>query len=76
MPLRGLVRGGAGELRFPGPYVFNGLRPPKTAVRPCTAEAVALCESLRWGEGLAGAPVMSLLRRGSGFWDGVLGAGD
>jgi hypothetical protein len=28
------------------PYVFNGLQPPKTAVRPCAAEAVASCDSL------------------------------
>jgi hypothetical protein len=49
--LRGLSRRGAEKLRFPAPYVFNGLQLPKTALRPCTAEAVAFCDSLCGGSG-------------------------
>jgi len=45
-----LLGRGAGKLRFPAPYVFNGLQPPKTAVPPCTAEAVAFCDSLSMGK--------------------------
>jgi hypothetical protein len=49
-PFHGLLRRGAGKLRFPAPYVFNGLQPPKTAARPCTAEAVAFCDSVLCGK--------------------------
>jgi len=43
------------KLRFPAPYVFNGLQPPKTAVRPCTTEAVTFCDSLRGRGGIRSA---------------------
>ena len=53
-PVRGLLRRGAGKLRLPALYVFNGLQPPKTAVRPRTAGAVPFCDSLCGGSGPCG----------------------
>jgi hypothetical protein len=35
---------GAGRLRSPAAYLVSRVQPPRTAVRPCTVEAVALGE--------------------------------
>ncbi len=36
-PIRGLFHYGAGKVRFPAPFIFNGLVPLKMAAHPCAA---------------------------------------
>jgi hypothetical protein len=62
-PSVGSCDAGPENCRFPPTYVFNGLQPPKTAVRPCTAAAVAFCDCLSNGEGTSMLPDHSMRRR-------------